>query len=53
MLNTSAEKKINLKINNLIQLFHENDYSKVLNNVTELLEQYPNNLQLLTISFLF
>ena len=49
MLNTSAEKKINLKINNLIQLFHENDYSKVLNNVTELLEQYPNNLQLLTI----
>ena len=46
MLDTSAEKKLNLKIDNLIQLFHENNYSKVLKRVTELLNQNPKNLQL-------
>ena len=49
MLDTSAEKKLNLKIDNLIQLFHENNYTKVLKSVTELLNQNPKNLQLLTI----
>ena len=49
MLNTSAEKKLNIKIDNLIQLFHENNYTKVLKSVTELLNQNPKNLQLLTI----
>ena len=49
MLNISVEKKLNLKIDNLIQLFHENNYTKVLKSVTELLNQNPKNLQLLTI----
>ena len=49
MLDTSDERKLNLKIDNLIQLFHENNYSKVLKVVTELLNQNPKNLQLLTI----
>ncbi len=49
MLDTSDEKKLDLKIDNLIQLFHENNYSKVLKRVTELLNQNPKNLQLLTI----
>ena len=43
MLNTSAEKKLNIKIDNLIQLFHENNYTKVLKSVTELLDQNPKN----------
>ena len=50
MLNISVEKKLNLKIDNLIQLFHENNYTKVLKSVTELLNQNPKNLQLLTIN---
>ena len=35
-------KKLNLQIDNLIQLFHENDYSEVLKEVTALLNQNPN-----------
>ena len=49
MLDTSVEKKLNFQIDNLIQLFHENNYSKVLNKVSQLLNQNPKNLQLLTI----
>ena len=49
MLDTSVEKKLNFQIDNLIQLFHENNYSKVLKKVSQLLNQNPNNLQLLTI----
>ena len=36
MLNTSVEKELNFQIDNLIQLFHENNYTKVLKSVTEL-----------------
>jgi len=49
MLDTLIEKKLNLQIENLIQLFHENKYSEVLKQVTELLNQNQKDLQLLTI----
>ena len=49
MLQNLVEKKLNIKIDDLIQLFHKNNYSEVLIKVTKLLKESPENLQLLSI----
>ena len=47
MLQNLVEKKLNIKIDDLIQLFHKNNYCEL--KVTKLLKESPENLQLLSI----